>query len=227
MRFALIRSFFFAAGLLPGTLAAQATQVRTFNLDRLSPTEAAQLVTPYVDGAVGGVFSAGTGVRAITVRGTRETIATIDSILRVNDRPAGTIRLRFRLIAAVDSTLPVDPAIADVDAALRGLFSFKGYRFMGEGAVVATEGIEGFNMTLNVSNMERYIVGGSVRLTDPDGADPTVRLRLSLRGPLAEAGRDLLHTEVPVALGKTVVVGSSGRVQVPGTMILAVRPDRN
>ena len=227
MRIALIRSFFFAAGLLPATLAAQATQVRTFNLSRLSPTEAAQLVTPYVDGSVGGVFSAGTGVRAITIRGTRETLATVDSILRVNDRPAGTVRLRFRLIAAVDSTGPVDPAIADVDAALRGLFSYKGYRFLGEGAIVAQEGIEGFSLTINVSSMERYVVGGSIRRLDLDGPVPTADIRLDLRGPIAEAGSYLLLTEVPAALGKTVVVGSSARVQARGTMILAVRPERN
>ena len=227
MRLMLIGSVALATLFGPMSLAAQGTQVRTFNLNRLSPTEAADLLTPYVDRAVGGVFSAGTGVRGVTVRGTRETLATVDSILRVNDRPAGTVRLRFRLIAAVDSAGPVDPAIADVDAALRGLFSYKGYRFLGEGAVIAKEGFEGFSLTINVSSMERYIVSGAVRQLDLDAPTPTAQMRLTLRGPLAEAGSYSLTTEIPAALGKTVVVGSSGRIQASGTMILAVRPERN
>ena len=217
-----------SAAKLAAQGAPASVTVRTFMLQRLTQQQAADLLSPYTSSALGeGVFTAGTGVRGVTVRGTRETLARVDSLLRANDRPAGTVRLRFRLIAAVDSTLPVDPAIADVDAALRGLFSYKGYRFMGEGALVAKEGFEGFNLTLNVSGMERYVVAGSVRELDLEGANPTAQIHLSLRRPSQEAGSSLLSTEVPAVLGRTVVVGSSGRVQVPGTMILAVRPERN
>jgi hypothetical protein len=200
--------------------------VRTFMLQRLTQREAADLITPYVSGAEG-VFTAGEGVRGVTVRGRRGTLVTVDSILRANDRPAGTIRLRFQLIAAVDSAGPVQPAIADVDAALRGLFSYKGYRFMGEGAVMVKEGFEGFNLTISINDMERYIVAGSVRQLELEAPTPTAQLQVSLRGPLQQGGSTLLFTQVPVSIGKTLVVGSSARIQASGTMILVVRPDRS
>jgi len=233
MRHPLIAALLVVAVAVPTLLLAQAAAgqvtVRTFMLQRLSQQQAADLLAPYMTAGKGeGVFTAGTGVRGVTVRGTHETLARVDSLLRANDHPARTLRLRFQLIAASDSAIERDPAIADVDAALRGMFQFKGYRLLSEGVVFTVEGTPGFGLALKGGEGERYEISGDLRaLTTGSGGD-LADLDVSLKRPGVEgafAGSSILSTRLNAPVGKTVVLGSGAGQGNTVTMILVVRPE--
>jgi hypothetical protein len=210
---------------LPAQAPQAAVTVRTFMLQRLSPQEAADLLAPYTSSAKGeGVFMAGTGVRGVTVRGDRETMLRADSLLRANDRPARTVRAHFQLISASDSALARDPAIGDVDAALRGLFRYRGYRLRSEGVAVVTEGGH-FSLYLTGDDDIRLAVSGD--LGGPDRATATtmaVRL-VQPEGPRVAVATVLLSTVLDLQLGKTTVLGSSLLVGGGSPLVLAVRVD--
>lgn len=232
-----IRASFLGLTLLLGagvtSAAAQGSRdpvtVRTFMLQRLSQQQAADLLAPYTSQGKGeGVFTAGTGVHGVTVRGTRETLERVDSLLRANDHPARTVRLRFQLIAASDSTLPRDPSIADVDAALRGLFQFKGYRLLSDGVVFTVEGTPLFSMSLKGDEGERYEVTGVLRALASGPAGDVADLDVNLKRPGVEgafAGSAILSTRLNAPLGKAVVLGSGAGQGNTTTMILVVRPE--
>jgi hypothetical protein len=233
-----LRTFIATSGLLLASgslsrIAAQGTQdqvtVRTFMLQRLSQQQAADLLAPYMSAGKGeGVFTAGSGVRGVTVRGTRETLVRVDSLLGANDHAARTLRLRFQLIATSDSLLPRDPAIGDVDAALRGMFRFRGYRLLSEGVVFTVEGTPVFSLALKGDEGERYEISGDLRaLTTGPGGD-LADLSVSLKRPGVEgafAGASILSTRLNAAVGKTVVLGSGAGQGNTTTMLLVVRPE--
>ena len=221
-----------ASGSTVSSLAAQSVTpvtVRTFMLQRLTQQQAAELLAPYVSFGLGeGVFTAGTGVRGVTVKGTRETLIRADSLLRANDRPARTIRLRFQLIAASDSALARDPAIADVDAALRGLFPFKGYRLLSDGMVFTVEGTPVFSLSVKGDEGERYEISGQMRALNSGAGGEIADLDVTLRRPGVEgafAGASILSTRLNAPLGKAVVLGSGAGQGNTRTMILVVRPE--
>jgi hypothetical protein len=207
--------------------------VRTFHLAYLPPDQAAKLVSPYVQGANSGVFSAGAGIHAITVRATNGVLQTVDSVLKANDRAPATVVLRFRLIAAEDS-VEHDAAIADVDAALRGLFRFRGYRLLAEGATTVAAHTQGFTITLHAASeppgLAQFTVNGMVGEVTGQGADRSVELQVDLSGPgspeQAHAGGPThLSTGLTLPLGQTVVLGSAAAAGRAGTVILAVRAE--
>lgn len=233
IRTSLLGCVFLVAAGSASTAAAQGAPdpvtVRTFMLQRLSQQQAADLLSPYMNSRKGeGVFTTGTGVRGVTVRGTRETLVRVDSLLRANDHPARTIRLRFQLIAASDTLLGRDPAIADVDGALRGLFQFKGYRLLSEGVVFTVEGDPLFSLGLKGAEGERYAVSGELRGVSTGGVGETAELQVGLNRPGVEGAYprlELLDTRLSAPLGKTVVLGSSAGQGNTTTMILVVRPE--
>lgn len=210
-------------------LAAQGTTTRTFTLHRLTREEAAELLTPYVDRAVGGVYTAGTGVRAVTIIGTRETMATVDSILRVNDRPARSLQVKFQLIGVTEASAGRDPRLADVDASLRSLFQGKSFALYSEGATLVAEG-QHFSLYLTDKDGKRFAVSGEIN--GGGGSGPTANsgtLNVRLVEPAGTASGSvatiLFSTEVSVEFGKTTVLGSSVP-STPGTvLVLVVRPD--
>lgn len=233
-----LRDPFFGVLLLgalgaPGVLMAQGgtdqVTVRTFMLQRLSQQQAADLLAPYASQGRGeGVFTAGSGVHAVTVRGTRETLARVDSLLRANDRPARALRLRFQLIAAVDSAVERDPAIADVEAALRGVFQFRGYRQIAEGVVFTVDGSPLFSVALKGNQDDRYEVSGYLRGFVAGVSGDVADLDVTLRRPGVEgvfAGSTVLMTRLNAAVGKTTVLGSGAGPGNARTMILVVRPE--
>jgi hypothetical protein len=120
--------------------------IRTFTLRNLRPEDAAKLLGPYVTSPGGGVFEAGS-VGAITVRETFTTLTLIDSLLRTHDKTRAVVSMRFKLIAALDSSMR-DPAIEDIDAELRKLFRFRGYELIGEGTMLSEESTD-FMTTLS------------------------------------------------------------------------------
>jgi hypothetical protein len=113
---------------------------RTFALKYLDASAAHNLVLPYVyldRAGTPGALSVTNG--ALTVRETPDNLERIARMLSQFDRPRPLVRLTFRLIQA-DGALTSDPAIADVEATLRKLFRFRGYRLVEEGIFSATEG---------------------------------------------------------------------------------------
>src|SRR2546423_6566720 len=133
---------------------------RTFELKYLREGEASALISPYVyaDRPAGkGVFSVVGST--ITVRETRDNLEKITRVLAEYDRPRPTLQLTFRLIEA-DGTPTVDPAIADVEAVLRKLFRFRGYRLAAEGVVSGVEGSQ-VAQTLN-GPAGRYELGADI-----------------------------------------------------------------
>ncbi len=222
----------------PGVHAQRDTvvlPVRTFHLKQLAPDQAAKLVSPYVQGTNSGVFSAGSGMRAITVRASERILGVVDSVLKANDHAPTTIVLRFQLIAAEDSAVH-DAAIADVDAALRGLFRFRGYRLLADGAAAVGEGSQMFSLTMSAASeppgFQNFTVEGRVGELIVEGATRSVDLQVSLSGPMVKnasvggaSAITRLTTGLTLPLGQTIVVGSAAGGGTARTVILAVRAE--
>jgi hypothetical protein len=236
MRRSLPAAVFLAALLAAGALHAQDQApkivVKTFPLQSLSPKDAATLVSPYtmfLGG--GGVFEAGGALRAITVRATPEILARVDSILRANDHARATLVLRFQLIAASDSAIK-DPAIGAVDAELRNLFRFAGYRLLSQGSTTANEG-ESFTLTMSGVRGETLRLAGRVEAVQASNARGAAQLFISLEHPVqtlvggaATSGmQTLLSTGLTAPLGQTVVLGSAAYGAPIPAIILSVRPE--
>ena len=88
----------------------------------------------------------------ITVRETADNLDRIARALAQFDRPQPGVRLRFKLIEA-DGVATRDPRIADVEAALRGLFRFRGYRLITDAVV---NGIAGTEASQTLSGPDSY-----------------------------------------------------------------------
>jgi hypothetical protein len=204
--------------------------VQTFNLRWISSIDAAQLVSPYVQGENTGAFSAGPNMHAITVRGTKAMMARVDSVLRENDRQPPTIVLRFQLIAGLDSAATRDPAIADVDAALRGLFRFGGYKLLAQGATSVSESSQ-FLVSMS-SGSEHYKVEGTVHGVRTTGRSGSADLNVGLVGPggVYAVGNDaaasrLFSTGMTVPIGQTIVLGTGSGGSAGKTLILTVHTE--
>lgn len=215
--------------------------VRTFALRSLLATDAAKLVAPYVRSPLGGVFDV-PGARAITVREHASVIATIDSVLRQFDPAPVVVRLTFQVIETTENAQK-DPAIASVEAALRGLFKFSGYRLLAESTILASA-LGNFSSTLASGN-DRFSLSGDIsRVTG--GSDASVRLNVALRPSVAPrdpavpgaasdaatmqflsafSGRDIMSTGLTVPLNQTVVLGSGAPDVGNRVLILVVRTE--
>lgn len=228
----------FALALLsPGALGAQnpprPIEVRTFPLQNLSPKDAADLISPYVMFAPGmGVYEAGGALRAVTVRATMDILLRVDSILRANDHARATLALRFQLIAASDSAVR-DPAISALDAELRNLFRFAGYRLLSQGTTMTNES-EYFTLTMAGVNGESLKLSGRVISARSSGGKGSAQLSISLErstvsttmaGVTTSMLQTLVSTGLTVPLGQTVVLGSAAYGAPIAAIILAVRPE--
>jgi hypothetical protein len=225
---------FLAMGLAPVSSAQDPRDlaIRTFKLRNMRPDDAAKLLSPYVTSPGGGVFEAGS-VGAITVRETFTTLTLIDSLLRTHDKPRAVMSMRFKLIAALDSSMR-DPAIEDIDAELRKLFRFRGYELIGEGTMLSEESTD-FMTTLSTkahrlrnSNemwQETFRIRGWMDGITGTGGDRTIRVQVTLQ----DAGNDseLLRTGLTLAIGQTVILGSAKPTMTLGraALILVVQPE--
>src|SRR6058998_1501107 len=134
---------------------------RTFALKYLRGSDAVSIVVPYIytdRPNAKGVFSVSDN--AITVRETPDNLDKIARVLAEYDRPRPFVRLTFHLIEA-DGAATTDPAIRDVEATLRQLFRFRGYRLVAEGVVSATE--KGEVTQVLGSETEHYALESSVQ----------------------------------------------------------------
>jgi hypothetical protein len=203
-----------AATLAAGCSRGPRLETRTFGLKYLLGSEAARIVSPYVytdrpsaSGAVS--FSDAT----LTVRETADNLDHIARVLTQYDRPRPLVRLTFHLIQA-DGAAPSDPQIADVEATLRQLFRFRGYRLVQEGVFSANEGGE---VTQQLGNAD-YTIAAEIRRVSGSGDSAIVDMRVHL------SGRDVrFATDVGVPAGKTAVLGNVGE-DPRGTLILTVQP---
>lgn len=205
-------------GLLAGCGWTPDLEVRTFELQHLRPYEAVSLIEPYVYGdrpEAPGTVSSIEG--AITVRETPDNLDQISRVLAEFDLPHPDTRLHFQLIEA-DGFTASDPKIADVEAELRKIFQFGGYRLAGEAFVSATEATE-IQQGLRAGDGGMYEIRGTVHRLSP-GA---IRLEnVTLHS--YQTGMEL-QTTVTVRPGQTLVLGSSPKTGSSATLLLTVRAE--
>jgi hypothetical protein len=236
----MIRQLIYGA-LVTLTLAAPATaqdprdlSVKTFTLRNLKPDDAAKLLGPYVTAPGGGVFEAGS-IGAITVRETFTNLKLIDSLLTIHDRPRAVLSMRFKLIAALDSSVR-DPAIDDIDAELRKLFKFRGYELIGEGTMLSEE-MTDFMTTVSTKPRsigkdrdgkdmmfgETFRIRGWMDGISGTGADRSIRVSVTVQD--ASNDSELMRTGLTLPLGQTVILGSAKPTMgTRGALILVVQP---
>lgn len=190
-------------------------ETETFALKYLSPSAARDLILPYVfTDRVGAPGALSVTDRALTVRDTHDNLERITRMLAQFDRPRPLVRLTFHLIQA-DGVTTSDPAIADVEATLRKLFRFRGYRLVEEGIFSATEGGE---VTQQLGR-GGYVIHAELRRVSGPADSAIVELAVRLSGRDVQFG-----TQVGVPAGKTAVLGNVGE-DPRGTLILTVQPE--
>ena len=193
---------------------------RTFALKYLRGSDAVSIVVPYIytdRPNAKGVFSVSDN--AITVRETPDNLDKIARVLAQYDRPRPFVRLTFHLIEA-DGATTTDPAIRDVEAALRHLFRFQGYRLVAEGVVSATEKGE-VTQRLGTTPNNLYVLSASVQRLAGSADSATVELNVRL--DLMMGGN--FRTTVTIPVGKTAVLGNVQALPNGRTLILTVRPE--
>ena len=211
-----------AAGLLALSGCQRGTTVdtRTFALKHLDSDVARELITPYVYGdreGTPGTLSTAPG--AITVRETPDNLQKIQRVLDEYDVARPDIRLHFQLIEA-DGFTDTDPAIAPVEAQLRKVFQFNGYRLVGEA----------FSAPADRSRIRQSFAGGvysieaDVLWTQPN----TLRLdnvRL-WNGPPAPMKTPVLGTTVNIKPGQTLILGTAAKEGSKSTLLLTLRAEK-
>ena len=181
---------------------------RTYTLHRLTYQEAESLLTPYV--GEGGYISGKD--RFITVRERPERLDSITAILLRYDGGPHAVTLRFQVIEAGDFA-GGDSTIARVEAPLRELFRYRGYRLLGEMTMQATEmgGFEGSQPGLHVEGVIHRVIS-----TGPDA-----RINLAVK---VESQGSSISTSVGAVPGKTIIIGSQKKTG-GGAIIAAVTPE--
>lgn len=208
--------------LVAGCSGAPDLDTRTFELKHIGPEYAARVLGPYVfadrEGARG-TLAIKPGGSSITVRETADNLAKIARVLEELDRPKPYAQLRFQIIEA-DGAATADPAIAEVEGALRQLFRFRGYRLVADAVAGGVEGSEIFQTV--VGGQQRFHLRTKIEEIRAQGESGTVLMRVVLvfgdRAPI-------LETTVRVRAGKTFVLGNAQHLPGRGTLILAVRPE--
>jgi hypothetical protein len=202
-----------AVVLVPAAVSAQSSSelvTRTITLEYLTPSDAARLVAPYVQSAKGGAYSAGEGVRAITVRETPARLAEIESIIRTQDHAPSrqAVRLHFQLIRA-DSSSQRDTRIADVDSIVRQLLGVSGLHLEGEALAQVDEGAE-----FHVGLPKTFSIQGACRAIS-SGPNGRVRINVTLERPKARmfqaepSKETLIGTGLTIPYGRNVVLGTT------------------
>ncbi len=200
-------------------------ETRTFRIEHLEPSVAQSLIGPYAlsEGAVIQVVVGG-GARALSVRERKEILDRMQATLAEYDRPLpSSVSLHFQIIEA-DGYETADPEIAEVEAALRELFRFRGYRSIGEAWVQGRRFGEFRQRVADVRDTNQsFALHGRLHSVKPAA---TGRGTVDLDVELAhETGGSFLATQISIPIGQTVVIGSGKPAGRAGTLILAVRPE--
>ena len=126
------------------------------------------------------------------------------------------VRLRFQVIEA-DGFTDSDPAIAEVEAELRKVFQFRGYRLAAEAVVSVTDRSEIRQVLSDDSGV--YEIGADVYWAQPG----TIRLQdVRLNTSVPGAG---LRTTVNIRPGQTLVLGSSSMAGSERTLLFTVKAE--
>lgn len=208
---------------LVGCDATPTLETRTFPLQYINAQTADGLITPYVfsdrPGAPGTMsFTQST----VSVRETADNLDRIARVLAEYDVPSPWVQLNFQIIAA-DGATARDPAIADVEAELRNLFRYTGYRLLTDAVVTgaARSNIEQVIGGGAASRDEQFILQVHIGEVRTIGDSGYVSLDVQLRNPMMGA----LATQINARAGQTVVLGNARLQQGGGTVILVVRPE--
>jgi hypothetical protein len=198
---------------------------RIFKLTYLDAEDAIQIVLTHVyndrpDSS--GRFSyrpnAPGGNSVLTVSETRDNLDRIARVLAQFDQPP-MVRVTFRVIAA-NGAGAAEPAIADVEATLRKLFRFKGYRLAAEGIA---HGLAGSTVEQVLRGAtDSYVLTAHIHDLRGRGDGATVALDVNF-SPRRQPGG--LKTDVRLAVGKTAVLGDAAATPGQGALILTVRPE--
>jgi type II secretory pathway component GspD/PulD (secretin) len=199
------------AGAVAGCSRDGGMPKRTFALKYLSAEDAGLLVRDYVppEGAIqlrGDSGKAG----VITVSAPSSRLDQIAQIIAKFDAPAPDAHLFFQVIEA-DGFTTKDPEIADVEAALRDVFKFTGYRLVAS-AAINSRSPGSFEQWVGGT----YVLQGQISAPKRPGA---VNLDISL----GTRNLPMLTTSVTIPDGQVVVVGSSRPDASKPTLILVVR----
>jgi hypothetical protein len=198
---------------------------RTFRLKYLDAEDAIQIVRTHVYSGrpnASGRFSyppnAPGGNSVLIVSETRDNLDKIARVLAQFDRPP-MVRLTFRVIAA-NGAGAAEPAIADVEATLRKLFRFKGYRLAAEGIAHGLAGSTVEQVLMGAT--DSYVLTAHIHDVRGSGDSATVALDVNF-SPRRQFGA--LKADVRLAVGETAVLGNAAPAPGQGALILTVRPD--
>lgn len=186
-------------------------ETRTFTLDNVSGHEAAELIGPYVyaDRSENpGSMSAIQG--AVTVRETADNLDKIERVLEEFDAPREDVRLHFRLVEA--GNFEDEGELGPVRAEMERIFSFRGYRLVGEAVIMATDGSE---VQQRLDSEFAAVVSAGVHWIRPD------LIRLDHVELMQDRGSGL-STSVNIRPGQTLVLGGSGRGGADEAVFLTV-----
>ena len=190
-------------------------ETRTFGLNRLQGAEAADLARGYGTGE-GDVTVTD---RTLTVRAAPDELDRVALVLSEYDRGPATVVLRFQVIEA-DGAGGSDPAIAEVEEALRDLFRYEGYRLEAEAVVRTTE--YGHFEQIVAGEDGQYRIAGRIRDVSDDADADRVFMDVELHD---DRYGSVLGTSVNAAVGRTVVLGSARPDPAAGALVLVVRPE--
>ncbi len=212
--------------LVAGACSGPQLDTQTFELKYLDAQTAASLIEPYVyfdrETNPGTVSTAGNMASyLITVRETPDNLAKITRVLEEYDQPAPMVQLHFQLIEA-DGSDTTDPAIENVESALRQLFRFRGYKLVAEAVL---SGVSGSSMRQLIGSREPgyFRIQTNIRDVRGSGDSGTVRFDVGLIGP--PIWEPVFETTANVRMGQTMVLGSTRPQPGMETLILAVRPE--
>lgn len=210
-----------ASGMLFGCLWERDLEVRVFELERLEGNEVVALIEPYVyasreEGP--GYFTV--TENTLTVREMPENLDRIAEVLARFDTPRSTVLLNFQLVAA-NGYQGSDPEIASVEAELRNLLRYDGYRLVGNTVIQVLEGQGGSQTVIGEPGRWNYEIQVGLGMTRRGDDGRTITLEVNLIG----WDTHILGTAVTLQDGKTMVLGT-GSMGVEGAeaLILIVTP---
>lgn len=213
-------------------------ETRTFPLKHVTAASIRPLIAPYVN-TPGSTIGEGTAAfPSIAVRERPDVLDAIAAMVAQHDKPQPTVTLHFKLIEA-DGFTTSDPAIADVEKALRKLFRFSGYRLLADAVMsnvtpmitvpAKRENWADYQVQQKVRVGEReYIIFTDVRTIkrgDDGAAAAELAVLLFDEGTDKIPGEELIATSIRVPDGQTVVLGNAMGKSTDHTIILTVQPE--
>jgi hypothetical protein len=243
-----------AIGFAASARAQSSIETKTIELKHMKPEEAISLLKPYLVNGGGSVTGVG-NMAIVTIRDVSENIAKMEKVLAKYDHSPATIRLVFQLIEAdtgprLTNASNARPVASDLDATLRSVLRFTGYRLVAQGVATSGENsivMQRFAPADSISYFTYDILAsvGTIRLSDATllapmstkaastgqpsvdtSATGSVQLNVSLvkKGQNHEVD-NVISTGLELPLGHTVVLGTAMSLTPGMAIILTVKPE--